>query len=84
MLRFVDAFPDEAIISAVSRQLGTTVKRLKPNEHVPLAEARRKVWRQVDKLAPDFDPQGGRLQGFLSPKKHPGGFPTYCIFWRKR
>lgn len=31
-----------------------TVKRLKLNEHVPLAEARRKVWQQVDKLIEDF------------------------------
>ncbi|HEX5337230.1 MAG TPA: hypothetical protein VFW53_02225 [Gallionella sp.] len=31
-----------------------TVKRLKLNEHVPLAEARRKVWQQVDKLIADF------------------------------
>lgn len=31
-----------------------TVKRLKLNEHVPLTEARRKVWQQVDRLIDDF------------------------------
>jgi uncharacterized protein (TIGR02646 family) len=31
-----------------------TVKRLKLNEHVPLAEARRSVWQKVDALIQDF------------------------------
>lgn len=31
-----------------------TVKRLKLNEHAPLAEARRKVWQKVDLLIADF------------------------------
>lgn len=31
-----------------------TVKRLKLNEHVPLAEERRKVWQKVDGLIEDF------------------------------
>jgi uncharacterized protein (TIGR02646 family) len=31
-----------------------TVTRLKLNEHVPLAEARRKVWQRVDDLIEDF------------------------------
>ncbi len=31
-----------------------TVKRLKLNEHGPLAEARRKVWQQVNRLIDDF------------------------------
>lgn len=31
-----------------------TVKRLKLNEHVPLAEARRKVWQKADQLIADF------------------------------
>lgn len=31
-----------------------TVKRLKLNEHVPLAEARRRVWQTVDGLIEDF------------------------------
>ncbi|MBM9614892.1 hypothetical protein JWJ90_11415 [Desulfobulbus rhabdoformis] len=31
-----------------------TVKRLKFNEHVPLAEARRKIWQQVDGLVEDY------------------------------
>jgi uncharacterized protein (TIGR02646 family) len=32
-----------------------TVRRLKLNEHAPLAEARRKIWQQVDLLIEDFD-----------------------------
>lgn len=35
-------------------RVNETVKRLKLNEHVPLAEARRKVWQRVDKLIDDF------------------------------
>lgn len=31
-----------------------TVKRLKLNEHAPLAEERRKVWQKVDGLIEDF------------------------------
>jgi len=42
-------------ISAWEKQrVDETVKRLKLNEHVALAEARRKVWQQVDKLIDDF------------------------------
>lgn len=32
-----------------------TVRRLKLNEHAPLAEARRKIWEQVDRLIKDFN-----------------------------
>jgi hypothetical protein len=35
-------------------RVNETVKRLKLNEHVPLAEARRKVWQRVDNLIEDF------------------------------
>lgn len=35
-------------------RVNETVKRLKLNEHAPLAEARRKVWQQVDRLIDDF------------------------------
>jgi uncharacterized protein (TIGR02646 family) len=35
-------------------RVNETVKRLKLNEHAPLAEARRKVWQQVDRLIADF------------------------------
>lgn len=35
-------------------RVNETVKRLKLNEHAPLAEARRKVWQKVDKLIADF------------------------------
>ena len=35
-------------------RVSETVKRLKLNEHVPLAEARRSVWQKVDGLIQDF------------------------------
>lgn len=35
-------------------RVNETVKRLKLNEHAPLAEERRKVWQQVDQLIDDF------------------------------
>lgn len=36
-------------------RVNETVKRLKLNEHVPLAEARRKIWQKVDRLIEDFN-----------------------------
>lgn len=44
-----------------------TVKRLKLNEHVPLAEARRKVWQQVDKLIDDFTTAKARCRAGNNP-----------------
>lgn len=35
-------------------RVNVTVQRLKLNEHVPLAEERRKVWQKVDALIEDF------------------------------
>lgn len=35
-------------------RVNETVRRLKLNEHAPLAEARRKVWQKVDMLVNDF------------------------------
>lgn len=35
-------------------RVNVTVQRLKLNEHVPLAEERRKVWQKVDALVEDF------------------------------
>ncbi len=35
-------------------RVNETVKRLKLNEHVPLAEARRKLWQKVDGLIEEF------------------------------
>lgn len=35
-------------------RVNVTVQRLKLNEHVPLAEERRKVWQKVDMLIEDF------------------------------
>lgn len=35
-------------------RVNETVKHLKLNEHVPLAEARRKIWQKVDQLIADF------------------------------
>ena len=44
-----------------------TVKRLKLNEHVPLAEARRKIWQQVDRLIDDFAIAKARCGGGNNP-----------------
>lgn len=44
-----------------------TVKRLKLNEHVPLAEARRKVWQQVDRLIEDFTKAKARCSAGNNP-----------------
>lgn len=35
-------------------RVSETIKRLKLNDHVPLTEARRRVWSQVDNLIADF------------------------------
>lgn len=35
-------------------RVNVTVQRLKLNEHVPLAEERRKVWQKIDALIDDF------------------------------
>lgn len=44
-----------------------TVKRLKLNDHVPLAEARRKVWQKVDGLIEDFLAAKARCGGGNNP-----------------
>lgn len=44
-----------------------TVKRLKLNDHVPLAEARRKVWQQVDRLIDDFNKAKSRCANGSNP-----------------
>lgn len=44
-----------------------TVKRLKLNEHVPLAEARRKVWQKLDGLIKDFNTAKTRCVGGNNP-----------------
>ena len=44
-----------------------TVKRLKLNEHAPLAEARRKVWQQVDNLIEDFTKAKSRCGTGINP-----------------
>ena len=44
-----------------------TVRRLKLNEHAPLAEARRKVWNQVDKLINDYVRAKARCDGGNNP-----------------
>jgi len=44
-----------------------TVKRLKLNEHVPLAEARRKVWQTVDGLIKDFHKAKARCGAGTNP-----------------
>lgn len=44
-----------------------TVKRLKLNEHVPLAEARRNVWQKVDLLIQDFQLAKSKCTGGKNP-----------------
>ncbi|MEW5786408.1 MAG: hypothetical protein AB1899_01000 [Pseudomonadota bacterium] len=44
-----------------------TVKCLKLNEHVPLAEARRKVWQEVDGLIDEFYAAKTRCKGGNNP-----------------
>lgn len=44
-----------------------TIKRLKLNEHVPLAEARRKVWQKLDDLITDFHAAKTRCSGGKNP-----------------
>ncbi|RZP58134.1 hypothetical protein D8T48_09190 [Vibrio vulnificus] len=44
-----------------------TVKRLKLNEHVPLAEERRKVWQRVDALIKEFHKAKSRCSAGNNP-----------------
>jgi len=48
-------------------RVNATVKRLKLNEHVPLAEARRKIWQQIDKLINDFNKHKARCSAGNNP-----------------
>ncbi|EJP4365351.1 hypothetical protein NUR56_002904 [Salmonella enterica] len=48
-------------------RVNETVKRLKLNEHLPLAEARRKVWQQVDRLIDDFTTAKARCRAGNNP-----------------
>lgn len=44
-----------------------TVKRLKLNEHVPLAEARRKIWQKMDNLIEEFSKAKSRCVAGNNP-----------------
>lgn len=48
-------------------RVNETVKRLKLNEHAPLAEARRKVWQQVDRLIDDYTKAKARCRTGNNP-----------------
>ncbi|HCU0667160.1 TPA: hypothetical protein OUF41_003319 [Enterobacter hormaechei] len=48
-------------------RVNETVKRLKLNEHPPLAEARRKIWQQVDRLIDDFTTAKARCRTGNNP-----------------
>ncbi|HEC2024095.1 hypothetical protein [Enterobacter sp. ENT02] len=48
-------------------RVNETVKRLKLNEHPPLAEARRKVWQQVDRLIDDYTKAKARCRTGNNP-----------------
>jgi hypothetical protein len=49
------------------QRVAETVKRLKLNEHEALAEARRKVWTTVTRLAEDFQRAKSRCQAGVNP-----------------
>ena len=51
-------------------RVNETVKRLKLNEHAPLAEARRKVWQQVDRLIADLSNAKTRCSAGNNPAAH--------------
>ena len=44
-----------------------TVKRLKLNDHTPLAEERRKIWQKVDRLIDEFHTAKGRCSTGNNP-----------------
>ncbi|WP_371322453.1 hypothetical protein VX159_08450 [Dechloromonas sp. ZY10] len=48
-------------------RVSETVKRLKLNEHVPLAEARRKVWQKVGDLIDDYTNAKARCRAGNNP-----------------
>ena len=48
-------------------RVNETVKRLKLNEHVPLAEARRKIWQKLDGLIEDFNAAKARCRAGNNP-----------------
>ncbi|EMM7670207.1 hypothetical protein RVX72_003546 [Citrobacter freundii] len=48
-------------------RVNETVKRLKLNEHPPLAEARRRVWQQVDRLIDDYTKAKARCRTGNNP-----------------
>ena len=48
-------------------RVAETVKRLKLNAHAPLAEARRKVWQQMDRLIDDFTHAKARSEAGNNP-----------------
>lgn len=68
------AFDEEGKVIAMpgsseweQERVNETVSRLKLNEHVPLAEARRKVWQQVDRLIDEFSKAKARCSNGNNP-----------------
>ncbi|OCB01600.1 hypothetical protein BBC27_03045 [Acidithiobacillus ferrivorans] len=59
--------PRPGISAWEQARVNETVKRLKLNEHAPLAEARRKVWQQVDRLIDDFTKTKARCSAGNNP-----------------
>lgn len=51
-------------------RVAETVKRLKLNEHVPLAEARRKVWGDVHRLIGEYRRAKSRCRQGCNPAAH--------------
>ncbi|BEH09843.1 hypothetical protein GSUET_14550 [Geobacter sulfurreducens subsp. ethanolicus] len=68
------AFDEEGKVIAVpgssdweQQRVKETIKRLKLNDHVPLAESRRKVWQKMDELIEDFQVAKARCTGGNNP-----------------
>lgn len=68
------AFDEEGKVIAMpgvsaweQERVSETVKRLKLNEHVPLSEARRKIWQQINTLIDDFTKAKARCAAGNNP-----------------
>lgn len=59
--------PAPATSAWEQQRVEETVKRLKLNEHAPLAEERRKVWQKVDSLIEDFNKAKSRCAAGHNP-----------------
>ena len=61
------AIPTPGLSTWEQERVNQTVSRLKLNEHVPLAEERRKIWQKVDGLIEDFKATKARCSDGNNP-----------------